>query len=60
MKLALAALTLLALTLAVAEPAAATCYVEKHTIDPVRRDTGTPVDMVVITYYTTHCEPIPP
>lgn len=60
MKVALVILAALAMTLVVAEPAAATCYIHRHAIDPVARDTGTVVDKVVVYYDHPHCEPPPP
>lgn len=50
----------LAVTLVVAEPAAATCYSKQYTVDPVRGDTGTVVDEVKVTVGYMHCEPPPP
>ena len=54
------ALALVALAVGVADTAQATCYIHQHEIDPVRQDTGTAVDKVVVHYDHAHCEPIPP
>lgn len=60
MKTALLILAALALTLVVAEPVSATCVIHRETIDPVKKDTGTPLDAVVVTYSYPECNPIPP
>lgn len=50
----------LALTVLIPEPAAATCYIHRHEVDPVKQETGTVVDRVVVYYDHAHCDPIPP
>jgi hypothetical protein len=57
--LTLAALSLALGAVALATPAAAMCYYEEHTIDPVKKDTGTVVDAVKVTYGIFRCEPPP-
>lgn len=59
MKALLLVTLLLAVPLLVAEPAAATCSFEYYTIDPVKKDTGTPVDAVKVTFGIARCEPPP-
>ena len=60
LKTALVILAVVALGVGLADTAAATCYIHQHEIDPVRQDTGTAVDKVVVHYDHAHCEPIPP
>lgn len=60
MKTAVLILALLFVGISLAPTAAATCYVHQHEIDPVRRDTGTVVDRVVVSYDHVHCEGPPP
>lgn len=59
MRFPLLALSVLLLASALVPSASATCVMEEHVIDPVKRDTGTPVDLVVIRYYETRCHPPP-
>jgi hypothetical protein len=59
LKTTILVLALLAAGVGLADTASATCYMEKHTIDPVKKDTGTPVDLVVVEYYETDCTPPP-
>lgn len=60
MKTTLLVLALLAVGIGLADAAQATCYMHEHEIDPVREDTGTTVDKVVVRYSHAHCDPIPP
>lgn len=62
MKTTLLALTLLAVVgFGLATPAAATCmYHEILYVDPVKQDTGTAVDDVVISVGWVECHPPPP
>lgn len=61
MKTALLILAALALTLAVAEPAAATCvYHEIIGIDPIKRETGdATLDGLYVSVGTYQCHPPP-
>lgn len=59
MKALLLVTLLLAAPLLVAEPAAAMCYFEYYTVDPVKRDTGTPVDAAKVTIGIARCDPPP-
>lgn len=62
MRTVLVALSLVSLalgTVALAAPASAMCVYEEHTIDPVKKDTGTVVDDAKVTYGTMRCEPYP-
>lgn len=60
MKTVLLALALLAALAGLADTAQATCYAERHTIDPIKKETGTPLDAVAVSYEEYHCQPPPP
>lgn len=58
--LALAVLTLALGGLSLATPAAATCvYHEVLRVDPIKGDTGTPLDLVVVSVGYAECHPPP-
>lgn len=60
MKTAILVLALLAAGVGLVDTAQATCYVHEHTVDPVKKDTGTVVDAVAVSYDHVHCEGPPP
>jgi hypothetical protein len=60
MKTVILSLALLAALTGLADTAQATCYVHHHEIDPVKKETGTVVDAVAVSYDHIHCEGPPP